>query len=503
MTVLTNRTTVFSRTVIAVLALSPAALFAQFAGVLPPPEQYREGFESIDLALAEQHLRYLAGPECAGRGTGQPGYMAAAAYVAAQFEEMGLEPVGDYGSFYQAVPYTRITPDPAATYLVGPNLSVKLGQGMALSRVAGNYELNGVEVVFLNISASAEKLPDELNLRDKAVVVTTEKASGATRTMLFRKRPRLVIMVVEKLTISSASVRPGVTSASANARRAPSVSIDRSIASKLADALGVDPRMVVLGHADGVSVLSAEGSGEISLKVAAKTEQVWVPNVVGYLPGSDPELSKQYIGVGAHLDHLGVRNGVVYPGADDDASGTTAMLLVAKAVTSNPVKPKRGVMFMAFCGEEMGLVGSRYYTNNPIIPLDQMVCLLQMDMVGRNEEKTGDAPEDNVDTIHLIGSKRISTELHEITLAANDHIGFKFEYDEESVYSRSDHANFARKGVPITFLFSGFHPDYHRPSDTVDKINFHKIVSAARLNYLGLEQVAGLDHVVARDVGGD
>jgi Zn-dependent M28 family amino/carboxypeptidase len=157
---------------------------------------------------------------------------------------------------------------------------------------------------------------------------------------------------------------------------------------------------------------------------------------------------------------------------------------------------------MAFCGEEMGLIGSRYYTENPLIPLEKMVCLLQMDMVGRNEETATDKADDNVHSIHLVGSKRISTELHEITLDLNKHIGFEFEYDEEDVYERSDHANFARKGVPITFLFSGFHPDYHRPTDTVDKINFDKIVSAARLNYLVLQKIAGLPEMVKRDVGG-
>ena len=500
----TDRTTALLRIAIAVLALSPTALLAQFAGVLAPPQQYRAGFESIDVALAEQHLRYLAGPECAGRGTGQPGYMAAAAYVAARFEEMGLKPVGNYGSFYQAVPYTRMTPDPAGTYLVGAGLTMKLGQGMALSRVTGNYEMEAGEVVFLNLSASAEKLPDGLDLRGKVVVVTIEKTSRQKQRMISRKRPKLVITVVDKVAGTAASLRARVTMAVGNARRAPSVSIETRFASELAKAFGVDPRLVVLGYADGESVVSARGEGDISLKVGVQVEQIWAPNVIGYLPGTDPELNKQYIGVGAHLDHLGVRDGVVYPGADDDGSGVTAMLLVAKAITSNPLKPKRGVLFMAFCGEELGLVGSRFYTDNPIFPLDQMDCLLQMDMVGRNEEKKDvELPEDNVDTIHLIGSKRISTELHEITLRANDYIGFKFEYDEESVYSRSDHANFARKGVPITFLFSGFHPDYHRPTDTIDKINFQKIVSAARLNYLVLEEVAGLDHMVARDVGGD
>jgi Zn-dependent M28 family amino/carboxypeptidase len=138
---------------------------------------------------------------------------------------------------------------------------------------------------------------------------------------------------------------------------------------------------------------------------------------------------------------------------------------------------------MAFCGEEMGLIGSAHYANNPIFPLDKMTCLLQVDMVGRNEESQNDKPEDNIDTIHLVGSKRLSMELHQAVLDANKYVNFKFEWDEEDVYTRSDHYNFAAKGVPIAFVFSGFHPDYHQPTDTMDKINFDKIVSTARLFY--------------------
>lgn len=114
-----------------------------------------------------------------------------------------------------------------------------------------------------------------------------------------------------------------------------------------------------------------------------------MPNVVGLLEGSDPVLKNEVVGIGAHLDHLGVQNGTVYWGADDDGSGSTAVMLVAKALATNPVRPKRSILVMWFCGEEMGLIGSKHYADNPIIPNEKMVCELQLDMVGRNEEKQG------------------------------------------------------------------------------------------------------------------
>lgn len=260
--------------------------------------------------------------------------------------------------------------------------------------------------------------------------------------------------------------------------------ISLEVAKELAKSVRVDPKLVSLDDLpDATARLeTTETSAKVVVKV--QTEEVGVPNVVGLLEGSDPVLKNEVVGIGAHLDHLGVQNGTVYWGADDDGSGSTAVMLVAKALATNPVRPKRSILVMWFCGEEMGLIGSKHYADNPIIPNEKMVCELQLDMVGRNEEKQGEAASDNLNTIHLVGSKRISNELHEMILEQNKHVGFEFEYDEEGVYTRSDHYSFAAKGIPIAFLFTGFHPDYHQPSDTIDKINFDKIVNAARLFYL-------------------
>ncbi len=154
-------------------------------------------------------------------------------------------------------------------------------------------------------------------------------------------------------------------------------------------------------------------------------------------------------------------------------------------MAANPVKPARSVLFIWFTGEENGLVGSGFYTRHPLRPLDKMTCMFNIDMVGRNEDQgVGDADADNEGHIHLVGSQRGETELHNLILEANQYVGFEFELDMESVWNRSDQVNFYNEGVPVAFMFGGFHPDYHRPTDVVTKINYPKIAAAARLYYI-------------------
>ncbi len=214
-----------------------------------------------------------------------------------------------------------------------------------------------------------------------------------------------------------------------------------------------------------------------------KVTQAAVWNVVGVLPGADDKLAQEYVVIGSHLDHLGRRGATIYPGADDDGSGTTGVLAVATMFAKNPVRMNRSVLFVCFCGEENGLVGSAWFADHSPIPLESIVSELQMDMIGRNEESGGEKAEDNTNSLHLVGTQKLSTDLHELCIAKNSAAGFDLEWDEEDVFSRSDHANFARKGIPIAFFFTGFHPDYHQPTDTPDKINFDKLLRVATYVY--------------------
>lgn len=208
-------------------------------------------------------------------------------------------------------------------------------------------------------------------------------------------------------------------------------------------------------------------------------------NVVAYIKGS--EYPEEVLIISAHLDHLGTSDGQIYNGADDNGSGTAALMEIAEAfkiAESKGYAPKRSILFLHLTGEEKGLEGSRYYTTHPIFPLANTIADLNIDMIGR----TDDYHNPNSNYIYLIGSNRLSTELHYISEAANEeftHLQLDYKYDDENdsnnFYSRSDHYNFAQHNIPVIFYFSGTHEDYHQPTDTADKLNYALLEKRTKL----------------------
>jgi len=229
----------------------------------------------------------------------------------------------------------------------------------------------------------------------------------------------------------------------------------------------------------------------VSITIVSKAihEIKQTENVLGFLPGSDPDLKSQVVLYTAHYDHLGKSpKGTIYPGADDDGSGTVTILELAKAFVSNPIKPKRSLLFMTVVGEEKGLFGSKYYTNNPIFPLDKTMADINLDMIGRIDTIYEAIKDTNY--MYVIGSDKISLELDSLLIVANnetEHFKLDYRYNDEHdpqrFYYRSDHYNFAKNSVPIVFFFDGIHRDYHKPTDTVDKILFDRIAKIGRLVY--------------------
>ena len=214
-------------------------------------------------------------------------------------------------------------------------------------------------------------------------------------------------------------------------------------------------------------------------------------NVIGYIPGKTDEL----IVLSAHYDHIGYDNGEICNGADDDGSGTSALLEISKSFQkafNNGIKPQRALLFLAVSGEEKGLFGSKFYTENPIFPLSKTTTNLNIDMVGRK-----DTIHKNSNYIYLIGSNRISKELHKISEQINNqHIQFKLDYtyndqnDPNRFYERSDHYNFAKNGIPVIFYFGGLHEDYHQPTDDIDKIDFNKLEKVSQYVFLTAWELA-------------
>jgi hypothetical protein len=269
----------------------------------------------------------------------------------------------------------------------------------------------------------------------------------------------------------------------------------------------------------------------ITFNIDAKYQVVrtqYTHNVVGLIEGSDPKLKDTYVAFGAHYDHVGYAEGEaaaqganaprglrppgrvtaganddrIWNGADDDGSGTVTIMGMAKAFATGP-KPRRSLLFVWHSGEEKGLWGSRFFADYPTAPMDKIVAQINMDMVGRNRDNKAE----EANTVYIVGSDRISTEFHNMTVDANGAIAkpLKLDYemndptDLEQIYYRSDHYSYAAKGVPIVFLTTGLHPDYHTNTDSVEKINFEKMARIGQYAYEIGMRTANLDHAPARD----
>jgi hypothetical protein len=250
-------------------------------------------------------------------------------------------------------------------------------------------------------------------------------------------------------------------------------------------------------------------------------------NVVAIVDGSDPVLKNTYVAFGAHYDHVGYADGEVvngdtgplrarapgrvtpgaiddriWNGADDDGSGTVGLMALARAFTEGP-RPRRSLLFVWHTGEEVARYGSLYFADYPTVPLDRIVAQLNLDMIGRNRDNK--ASEAN--TVYLVGSDRISSELHAISQAANMALAspMRLDYefndpsDGESLYTRSDHYSYASKGIPVIFFTTGLHPDYHANTDEVSRIEFAKMTRVLQYVYETGARVANLDHAPVRD----
>ena len=482
--------------------LSGLLLLAGLTAQKPLPAERSQGASAVTVEQAKKWLHHLAGPELAGRGTGQPGFRLAADYVRDHFQALGLEP-GVNGSWFQDMPWTMREPKLDATSLTFELDGKKSVVPGARLQGTANMSLSAEGEVVLLVWSESTDLED-VAVEGKVVVVAlpeVEKTErdpkgriGAMRRQfqilrtLQGKGPAAIVLAqkdaVEGGLIGSSG--PGSGNPAARGRgRTPS-----------ALTFGGEEFTAMLALA-GLKELPAAGAHMLKMKaaleVAVDEKQAPACNVVGILKGSDPKLAAEYVVIGSHLDHLGRENGAVYPGADDDGSGTTGVLAVSQMFAKNPTKPARSVLFVCFCGEEKGLLGSRYFADNLPIPAESIVAELQMDMIGRDEEENregdkGELAENNRNTVHLIGTKQLAPALHELCMARNELAGFEIEWDQEGMFSRSDHANFARLGIPIAFFFTGLHKDYHETTDTPDKIHYEKLLRIATWVYdIGFE----------------
>ena len=501
----------------------------------------------VDRTALERRLAAFSHDSMQGRNTGEPGGRRAADFLAAEAARLGLRPAGDNG-YLQTVRYVERRPSTNPLVVAGTSYTPLQDFGV-LDLGPQVRSVDGVQVVY---GGSGDDLITAEQAAGKLVVVTPGagldvgqftaltsgrfgSAAGVGLAGSFAPAPQ----IVEALTARRAFA--GDTAAPANA---PIVIL---LGARISTALFGAPLSGGSRPAKGASL------GVIRGDVRPRFEPIVTYNVAAVLPGSDPAVRGQYVAFGAHLDHLGILrpvdhdslrafNGIVRPfgmddmakqptaadvprvratldslrrlrparldsvanGADDDGTGSIALVGIAEAFARG-ARPRRSLLFVWHSGEEKGLVGSRWYTDHPTVPLDSIVAQLNTDMVGRGT--ASDVPNGGPGYLQLIGTRRLSTELGDLVERVNTQrrLGFSFDYAYDSdgnprqYYCRSDHFMYARYGIPIAFFSTGGHRDYHQVTDEIQYIDFAKFGRVAQLIHDVGAEVANLDHRVVVD----
>lgn len=488
------------------------------------PSTYANTILADDL---KKHLTYIASDELQGRDTGSEGQKKAATYISDHFFQLGLEPIVPTStggkSYYQTF----------NLYKKGwKEVYVKIGdkkkiffQDFYPNGIVSIPEEKSMPVVFAGYGIETEGYNDYKNLdvKDKAVIFfegepkdksgafritkANEKSTWIENTGLQKKiniardkgakfffmisdadAEMFKTRVAERRAVLSRFNRLAFTTTPERESANASFVVSNDMAAEM---LGVKAKklskFLSKMKKKGVSTASKIQESSISVKSERGDEMVETKNILGFLEGTDKK--DEVVVITAHYDHVGVDNkGEIYNGADDDGSGTCAVMEIAEAFAQAKKEgngSRRSILFMTVTGEEKGLLGSQYYTDmNPIIPLANTVCDLNIDMIGRiDKEHKG-----NDKYTYLIGSDKLSSELHQISEDVNKkYINFSLDYtyndanDPNRFYYRSDHYNFAKNKIPVIFYFTGVHEDYHRPGDDVEKIMFPKYQQIARL----------------------
>lgn len=521
--------------VLAALSLALPPTFAQRAVSVSahasPAILKARGVETITAAQLKSYLSFIASDEMEGRDTPSRGLDTTAKFIAMNLGRWGFKPMGDDASFFQkialrreALDTTRSTaqingkefavgedflPNAVSTTLSGP--LVFAGTGWVVkAKNLDSYQ--GVDVKDKIIVVVGTGFPRGIARGDLAGVMGTDWSSPTVYAQQHRAKGVLIIPDANALLtweqLKARSLQPPRSviekfSTQPSTPPVPSIVMSMKMATALLD--GEKVTAVSVANAPEVPAFDLSSSKNVTITVAVKTERPTTQNVVAVWEGGDPVLKNEYVALGAHYDHIGIcAPGAADPicnGADDDGSGTTALLSMAEAISHAKQRPRRSVLFVWHCGEEKGLWGSRYFTQFPTVPLDKVVTQLNIDMIGRSK-KAGDTNPRNAElsgpnTVYVIGSKMMSTELGELSEAVNKsflNLQFDYKYDDPNdpnrFFFRSDHYNYARKGIPIIFYFDGVHEDYHRPGDEPQKIDYDKMEKIARTVYMTLWEVA-------------
>ncbi len=492
--------------------------------------------ETISANQIRDYLTFIASDEMEGRDTPSRGLDITAKFLAMNLARWGFKPAGDDGSFFQRIDLQRNRADSGQTKVEYAGRALIPGTDYLPAGGSGN--VSG-QIVFAGsgwfIKSKEIDAYKGLDPTGKIAVVFGSPNTvprGITRTELGRQGQdsmnpndyarskgvvgliyvpdfqylanwqRNKLRLIERGSTTVAKFQTQTTAA------LPSI----VISPEMANAIFAGERQTasMLFNASYGTAQQApfamNDQKKITLNVANNTETIPTQNVIAVWEGSDPVLKNEYVALGAHYDHVGsgcppVGSDNICNGADDDGSGTTALLGMAEALAKAPTRPKRSILFVWHCGEEKGLWGSRYFVEFPTVPLNQIVTQINIDMIGRSKKEGDTNPRNSEltgpDAVYLIGSTMMSTELGELVNAVNKsflNITYDTRYDDPKdpnrFFFRSDHYNYARKGIPIIFFFDGVHEDYHRAGDTADKIDYQKMEKITRTIYMTMWEIA-------------
>ena len=479
-------------------------------------------FGNVDSITARQlrdHLTFIASDELEGRDTPSRGLDIAAMYIAQHLASWGIKPAGGEGTYFQRFPLRHSKIDPSGTRFELNGQTFNYGEDFLSSFNPASFSGSGLVFAGNGWVIKSKNIDpyQGLNIKDKVVIVVNSLPKGVTFNDLkgpagqdWSSPPLYAQANGAKAVIAFASYGALANWASSRWTQTEKgiVEFGQQQSQIKIPTFTVTPRVINAlfqgEKANGGSLFTKTITGEplesfelkaekrLTASVATKTDTVYTQNVVGILEGSDPVLKNEYVAVGAHYDHVGMNPFApgpdkIWNGADDDGSGTVAVMSIAKAFAEGAQKPKRSILFIWHAGEEKGLWGSEYFADNPTVPISSIVTQLNIDMIGRyqnlgdeNHPQNKNLPKQG--EVFTIGASMMSTELGQIADTVNKsflNLGFNNKYDgpdhPEQFFYRSDHFNYAKKGIPIIFFMDGSHQEYHQPADHVDKINFESM----------------------------
>ena len=493
------------------LFFSGSAFFC-FAQKKTDPVLFANSIKSENL---QKHLYQIAGPSFEGRETATPGQQKAAHYIEDYFKSLGLKP-GNKDSFQYSFPVFKDSLISSGIRVNGQEFELNRDyQNSVLSKsFSFSYGLSNVVFAGYGLSDSVQDDYKGVNVRGKIVMILGGFPPGYVQTQITKKSYNsfakvhaalahgaiAVLSIQEDFPRNKPLSDPGLMYRNYFREEiSPAFFyISENIARQI---MGEDYDLAKKG-----SPRTKSYKADIFLSLQKQTQLLQSSDVLGFLEGGD--LKDQVLIISAHYDHLGKKDSVIYFGADDDGSGTVSLLELAAAFSKAKTAskgPRRSILFLANSGEEKGLWGSEFYTDHPLYPLDKTTADLNIDMIGRKDPNRKQGDSNNY--IYIVGDDKLSSDLHVISVAINKkYTGLELDYkfnnpkDPMRIYYRSDHYNFARKGVPIIFYFDGVHADYHMPTDTPDKINYDLMVKRAQLVFYTAWEMANRENMLKRDL---